>query len=563
MNETMTKTEIEGTQLPLSEILAPRFVFHIPPYQRPYAWGAEQAGALFDDLVGFMRQAPDDVEDAGPYFLGSVVLIKKAPSKPDVDVVDGQQRLTTLTILLSALRSRLESAYAAGVSEMLGDLPNVVKKIKGQYRVHLRERDHEFFQRHVQEPGGLGTFPKDQSQLPDSQRNIRTNALLLLEKVDQLTPEERQRLATYITLRCYLVVVTTSDEDAAYRIFSVLNDRGLDLSPTDILKSEILGALPEAKREAYNKKWEDIETDLGRERFQTLFSHIRMIQVKAKPRGTILKEIRDYVKPKENPAGFVDTTLVKYAEALDDVEHANYEAASKADQINRMLKWLHLIDNRDWVPPAIWAVARSRDQSEVLLRFVVDLERLATGMMIMRYNINDRAERYGKLLAALEKGEDVYVDSSPLQLTMQEKAAVTKALDGDVYGQVKTRLAVLLRLDSALTGGEASYSFDNVTVEHVLPQTPAPDGQWTAWFPDAAVRTSWVHRLGNLALLSRKKNSQAQNFDFARKKKDYFTNKVSAFALTTEVLAQTEWTLAVVEARQKRLVAELKKVWRL
>ena len=82
-----------------------------------------------------------------------------------------------------------------------------------------------------------------------------------------------------------LVVVATPDLDAAYRIFSVLNSRGLDLAPTDILKSEIIGAIPAAQRDAYTKKWEDAEEDLGREPFTDLFSHIRMVYRRLKPKS--------------------------------------------------------------------------------------------------------------------------------------------------------------------------------------------------------------------------------------------------------------------------------------
>jgi uncharacterized protein with ParB-like and HNH nuclease domain len=80
--------------------------------------------------------------------------------------------------------------------------------------------------------------------------------------------------------------------DSAYRIFSVLNDRGLDLSHSDILKSEIIGRIPKDQQEQYNRCWEDTEVMLGRNNFQGLFSHIRMIHLKAKQKDSVLKEVR-------------------------------------------------------------------------------------------------------------------------------------------------------------------------------------------------------------------------------------------------------------------------------
>jgi hypothetical protein len=85
------------------------------------------------------------------------------------------------------------------------------------------------------------------------------------------------------------------------------------------------------------------------------------------------------------------------------------------------------------------------------------------------------------------------------------------------------------------------------------------------WFSDQQERGKYVHRLGNLLLLSRKKNSEAQNYDFVQKKQKYFTTKtgVSPFALTTQVLTEQEWTPEVIERRQKKLIDKLKEVWRL
>jgi hypothetical protein len=131
-------------------------------------------------------------------------------------------------------------------------------------------------------------------------KKFRENALLFLDHLRELSEGQRQRLAKFTVNRCYLVIVSTPDLDSAYRIFSVLNDRGLDLSHTDILKAEVIGKIPETQQEAYTKKWEDTEDALGREAFKDLFAHIRMIYRKAKLRGTVLKEFRQYVAPTLN-----------------------------------------------------------------------------------------------------------------------------------------------------------------------------------------------------------------------------------------------------------------------
>src|ERR1700736_5222928 len=102
----------------VSRIFSDDYVFNIPSYQRPYAWTTEQARPLFDDLIGFMKGGAANVEDLPPYFLGSIVLIK-TDGLPDADVVDDQQRLTTLSLLLSALRANLSEREAKDITQLI------------------------------------------------------------------------------------------------------------------------------------------------------------------------------------------------------------------------------------------------------------------------------------------------------------------------------------------------------------------------------------------------------------------------------------------------------------
>jgi hypothetical protein len=128
----------------------------------------------------------------------------------------------------------------------------------------------------------------------------------------------------------------------------------------------------------------------------------------------------------------------------------------------------------------------------------------------------------------------------------------------------RARSIVLLRLDSLVSGGGATYDYPTITVEHVLPQTPVPTSEWLTWFPEESDRYLWVHRLGNLALLTRKKNSSASNYEFARKKTAYFANNgVSPFPITTQVLRHDQWTPEIVTRRHAELLDRLSTHWRL
>lgn len=556
---------IHATEKALFRIFNNDYAFEIPPYQRPYAWTIDQASELLTDVLAFLGNDSQPVEEVNPYFLGSIVLIKGEDS-PKADIVDGQQRLTTLTILMAVLRTKVSGDFVNELTTFIYEKGSLTLGTPNRYRLKLRERDEAFFRQHIQDEKGLETlFQLNEAQLTDSQANIRTNAKYFADELETLSESQRIRLLQYLMRRCYLVVVSTPDLDSAYRIFSVLNARGLDLGLTDLLKSEIIGAIPVNQQEKYTNIWEDEEEDLGRDIFQELFAHIRMIYRKAKLRETALSEFRKYIQPQKEPQKFIDEILKPYSDSLETIKTVNYQSDRGAEEVNSLFRWLNQIDNFDWLPPAIIYLSQNRHAPEKLKKFFSDLERLAAGLMIIRADVNDRIERYGKLLTSIEKKDDLFTSESPLQLTADEAKRVATVLDGDLYLIKRISKYVLLRLDSALAEGEATYDYQTVSIEHVLPQNPKIGSKWLEWFPAEEERAKYTHRIGNLALLSRKKNAQAQNYEFDKKKDGYFaTNKgVSPFALTTQVLHKVEWTPAIINQRQEELLQKLKTLWRL
>ena len=125
------------------------------------------------------------------------------------------------------------------------------------------------------------------------------------------------------------------------------------------------------------------------------------------------------------------------------------------------------------------------------------------------------------------------------------------------------RLPLLLRLDDAFSDGGAEYDHKIVSVEHVMPQTPQKGSPWLSMFESDEERYDWTHCLGNLVLLTRAKNSQASNWEFERKKSEYFSSKagVSSFKLTTMVIKEKKWNLATLEKRHVAAMEKLSEVW--
>jgi uncharacterized protein with ParB-like and HNH nuclease domain len=560
----MTK-KISGAEYPLAKIFSSEFEYHIPSYQRPYAWTVDQASELFDDLYDFYQ-----TEDDEGYFLGSIVLIKQE-AKPYSEVIDGQQRLTTLTILLAAICSLAEGEYRSELKEYIMEPGKESQGLLPLPRLTLRERDKDFFLKYVQKLNFTELLKIEPLSLKnESQRNIQLNGKYFLDALNEKFAQNLDGLKDFVRFlvtRCYLVAVSTPNQQSAFRVFSVMNSRGLDLQPTDIIKADIIGQIPEDKQDDYNDRWEEMEIELGRAGFNDLFSFIRMIYAKEKAKKAILEEFRQHVLSKiKNPENLLEEVLEPYASALAIIKRANYQAATSAQETNTHLRWLNRIDNSDWIPAAIFFLAKNRDNPDYVQWFFKKLERLAAYLHVCAKNVNERIDRYNEIITALEQPHSFENPINTINLTEKETSEMRSALDGDIYELTpRRRNYIILRLDAFISDGGASYDPAILTIEHVLPQTVDPKSEWSTLWPDENARKAWVHRISNLVPLNRRRNSQAQNYNFDKKKSAYFkgSKNVSSYALTTQVLNTPAWTEEFLTKRQEELLKVLSDNWEL
>ncbi|WP_405180618.1 DUF262 domain-containing protein [Nocardia sp. NBC_01377] len=368
---------------PLRKIFSSDFEFKIPEYQRPYRWGKDQALQLLDDLEETL-----DRGDEEPYFLGSLVLVERDDTA--FDVIDGQQRLTTLTLLFSVLRDLVKGEeFARNLGARVLDPGNELDGIPSRPRLTLRKQDAEFFRKYVQEPGNIAALVglSDAAAKPEPQRAIRDNAAAFLARLSGWEDERRRALATLASTRTYLVVVSTPNLDSAYRIFSVMNARGLDLTPADIFKSRVIGQV--ADRGDYSKRWELAEESLGSDSFTEIFRDIRTVVSGDRARRELLVEfpsqVLDPFIEKGAAANFVDDLLLPYAKAFERTIAFDFGPGDEWKPVNLWLKRLDMVDNKDWRPCALWAMVEHPDDAEFLARFLKRLERLAASGPYLKF----------------------------------------------------------------------------------------------------------------------------------------------------------------------------------
>ena len=558
-------SSITGKEYPLSRIFSNDFEFHIPAYQRPYAWTETETGELFRDLYDFY-----DSEKSDNYFLGSVVLIKKE-SEAYASVIDGQQRLTTLTILLAVIADFFQDPdKQKQLKKYIQSEGNDFEKIEAKPRLFLREKEQSFFRKYIQDihldelnaidPASLDT---------EAKKHIQANCRLLQQQIRETFEEDYIKLmefSQFILIRCFLVAVYTPSQESAFRIFSVMNSRGLDLLPIDIIKSDTIGKLSDKDRDVYTVRWEDLENKTGRDGFNEVFTHTRTIFIKERPKKNLLEEFRKGVISKTTPKSLIDNYLVPYTEAYVRLKNCAYESTQYAEEINEALYWLNKTNNYDWMPPAIKFLAEHPNDSAYFRWFIKKLERLASYLLVTARDVNQRFYRYNWLIVEMDDRPDTSLDNplKNIELTEMEKKWFMDALGSEIYLMpAQRRNYIIQRLDSFVSCGGATYNTKIFTIEHVLPQNPDVKSEWMKLWPDAEKRRYWLNRIANLVPLTRQKNSAAQNYDFATKKEKYFQTKngTSSYTLTTQVLNVETWTPEVVESRQADLLDVFRKNW--
>lgn len=559
-------TKIEAHERTIGDIFSDLYQFEIPPYQRPYAWEEEQARELLADLLDAMENRN---VSGGLYFLGSIVLVKPTTGV-HARVIDGQQRLTTLTILLSVLRdltTDLERRIERRSYVYQKASPD--KGLKERYRLVLRERDRPFFLKYVQAADATNELP-DATKLEGSQKRIAENTRILRNQLEQVSEERRNALIAFLVQHCYLVVVAVPTPEAARRIFTVLNARGLDLTPTDILKADLLERAGNDLETSLATRWEQVEQALGREKMVELFGHIRMIYERDKPRLALETGFQKFVLPFSGKAdAFISDILEPITDTwllLTDTARVQKHYGNKAAKAVRSLD---RIDNKDWLPPALHRIWKAKeDESQAVAGFLVALERVAYFLFVTRAGVNDRIARFAAVMDEFEPRKDKGKEKESkkpdvgLDLSDAEQHRFVRVLSGPLYEVSRVCKPVMQRLDEALSSGGASYD-ELVSIEHVLPQTVDDDSEWKQLFPDEQERSDWTHRLSNLVFLTHRINSRASNWDFERKKKEYFASAdgSSPFVITQAVLQTESWTPEHLGVRQTQLLEKLCDVW--
>lgn len=586
----VTGKQIASDKITIKDVFGEDMWFTIPDYQRPYVWGEDQISTLLDDISHAAVNTPES-----QYFLGSLVLHCKPKSLngtvyQENSILDGQQRLTTLYILQAVIRDittveKRKKTCAEAIFQEGDPDDGIPERLRIEFAI--RKEVEVFINNFIKKDGGTQQFDELQALVSNSDNvSIRNmaNAILIISKwfanddnldIDTLFPYLRQ----YVIL----VYVASSELEDAFRLFTVLNDRGIKLRNSDILKAQNLKEVStEQKQTEYAKYWEELEGELG-EDFDLFLSYIRTILVKEKARHNLLKEFEDNIY---NPTKFnystkkqeIATPLLKKGDETFDLIKAykvHYDSVFSGNNYHINNNWAfdNLISVLNdtalsdiWIPPVL--VYRHHFGDYKIFDFLKLLDNKFSGDWIGRETPTTRIEAMNTIIKKIEeysKNDKLSRDEKLTQLFSDNAFIFNSTFflsdldESSIYGRRFARYK-LRKVDFLLDAplySEKRSSYNEMTVEHILPQNPQDGSQWTRDFaPDE--REEWTHKLGNLVLISRRKNSGQGRLDFTDKKIKYFTSSIESFPNSLRIMQKPQWTITELKANHKDLINKIK-----
>lgn len=577
------KSQINSEKILVKKIFSEMW-FQIPEYQRPYVWDNEQITELLED-TSFAMNGKSDSE----YFLGTFVFQSHERTDNGIkftenDLLDGQQRITTILLIFAVLRDMLkdegENADKEATiicQECIFQKANKYNKTPERSRIAfaIRQEASEFIDEISKNEGVTlesDNFLKYEKESKDiSVRNMARAIRLISDffenQKNQINAED---YLEFILNNVLMIYVSTENLEDAFRLFTILNDRGMPLRNSDILKSKNLGALKSDKeKEIYAKMWEDAESDLGDD-FDRFLSYLRTILVKEKARLSLLEEYEDKIynsKGKEKAAGIKKPALLakgketfefikKHLKNYQEITSGNHANITKADfGFDNLIKiMLSGFQSTDWLPPLLHYYDKFDRKS--IFEFLTLLDNKFSADWIVQLTPTARIEAMNNIIKEIDEQTD-YKNVLKSQALAFNIGSVMSGLDGKIYNKRFAKY-ILLKLDYLHTNHDEKMSNERISIEHILPQNPEANSQWCKDFNEEQ-RNDMTDILGNLVLIGKRKNSSLGRLDYKEKKDKYFKNKIEPRSSFIKILNNNhKWDVDALQDNHNICLEKLK-----
>lgn len=535
--------------------------FVIPEYQRPYAWTEEQIETLFEDVWEFANTT-GGFENNGSYFLGSVVSFEN--ENGEQEIIDGQQRITSLFLLLRAIYTKLingEDANTKAAQNFIGQIePSIwetdnktgeVNYSKILLTSRVVDNDGNEILRKILETGVADEKATD---------NYSKNYISFQRLYDKHCKESPLHIYDFIYAllnQSILLPIGADSQDTALTIFSTLNNRGLPLSDADIFKAKIYNHLKDGEKEEFIAKWKVLEREAteAQESIQRLFYYYMFfLRAKDGDVSSTTPGVRKYFLAGKSERLYEDDLMSNLSTILDlwKVINVNHDIPGEDwdnnPKIRKALDTLVSYPNEFWKYPVIIYYLSYRKDNDFEEKFLLFLNKLAGELMtrfILFPTINAVKTDIMKL------NEKIIKDSHPAF----EFREVDLSLVEDRI-RIPHRNIVRMLLKCYAYNHQDTLLPDNWQIEHILPQ------KWqVTFFPDAEpkVVNEMIEHIGNKTPFERKLNIIASNGYFKEKQAKYQQSDIEVTKILVTSI-DSDWTLGNIEHRDTIVTSEIMKL---
>lgn len=536
--------------------------FVIPEYQRPYAWTDEQVETLFEDLWEFTTTI-GGTENESSYFLGSVVSYENEDGEQEI--IDGQQRITSLFLLLRAIYTKLTQTLS---SERTAEANNFISKIEPTiWRTNkltgtVDYKDILLTSRVVNNDGNeiLRSILESGHADEDAKDNYSKNYRLFQELFDRHSTENPLMVYQFIYAllnQAILLPITADTQDTALTIFSTLNDRGLPLSDADIFKAKIYNRLDADDKKAFIERWKDLDEDAAEanESIQQLF-YYNMFYYRALEKDTksTTPGLRKYYAANKFERLYTPELMDTLFAILDlwvvvnKGEELENEPWSKNIKIRQRLDTLTSYPNEFWKYPVVIYYVRYRNEADFETKFAKFLNKLLMELMtkyLTTPTINAVKPDIMKLNAAIVASDVPVFEFKTVDMSQL-----------DTYIHSPNRNVVRMLLKTLAYEHQDELLPARWEIEHILPR------KWqTNYFPDESDDTmkEKIEQIGNKLPFEKKLNIVAGNGYFDKKKKAYVASKI-AITNAMGTCDAMDWDLDSILKRNIRVSDEVVKI---
>jgi uncharacterized protein with ParB-like and HNH nuclease domain len=573
--------------------------YNIPEYQRPYVWGADQINTLLEDITSAM-----DHDRNREYFLGCMIWNVKVDKTGDMpytynDILDGQQRFITLYLLQAVIRDistypKVKETVTKRLRQERDDLEGTPERNRLKFTIR---QDDAFFQEHVLTEGGTKKINKliSLAEEKNTATSIRNMAIALqathewwASKSDEFDTEEDfqqyiYEFYGYLGNKVLLLFLSTSDNlDDAYNLFTVLNSRGLQLQSGDILRAQNLRVIQDENvRKKCAALWDDCQSVVmppykSFDEFLWAMIYILM-KYRSDDNLSISKAFSFiYDDRKSLPRGKPTFDFIgKYAGHLEAVFNTNHQVAEAGFLYENLNYILATTYGNQYI--VLLMHYRECFGEFNILDFLIKIDNLfslawltdARNQQTRIFILLRKMEEIRGLFSDKQAGSIAFLKEPSLYYDYQGEKANTALsldkfillLDKEKWGSYagarinKTRY-LLLKLDLLVGNLNNKLQFNKAfaSVEHIMPQK----AENTHWNVSEDTHKEWLHRLGNIVLVDKKKNASLSNSPFADKKYKYSTY-IEGRANTNHVfITYQHWDEVTLQKNHDRVVGLLR-----